>query len=479
MLEAGVILIVLGLIAGFYMAWSIGANDVANAMGTSVGSGALTLTGAVIVAGIMEFAGAFLVGARVTDTMRKGIVPPEVFAGQPELLVYGMLAALLAAAVWLQLASYFGWPVSTTHSIVGAIIGFAAVVGGPAAIDWSVVSGIVGSWIITPFIAAALAYILFTLILRFIFYSSDPVRAARRATPVLVFAVFFVMTLVTVFKGLANLNLDLEAAQAVPIATGVGLFAAVTSWMFVRWRSRKRPLDSTIPGNAQYRQRLLEKAARHLRRVQLASTDEQSTRELGHLVRQVKQLERTARTETDTRANPELHETYRRVERVFVFLQIISAAFVAFAHGSNDVANAIGPLAAIIDTVQTGAVHMEAEVHPGVLALGGLGIVIGLATWGWRVIQTIGQRITELTPSRGFAAEFAAATTIVIASRYSMPISTTQTLVGAVLGVGFARGISALNLNTVRDIFASWIITIPAGAGLAILFFYTLQLIFG
>ena len=477
-MDVTVILIGLALVAGFYMAWSIGANDVANAMGTSVGSGALTLKQAVILAAVLEFAGAFFVGSHVTDTVRKGIIDTGVFT-DPMTLVYGMLAALLAAAVWLQLASYFGWPVSTTHSIVGAILGFGAVVGGVGAVNWWVVVSIMGSWIITPLLAAALAYIVFTIILKFIFYAPDPVRAARRATPVMVFAVFFVMTLVTVFKGLKPLGFHkIEFEYAILIAIGVGLLLALASSLFIRRRSRQQPTESTIPGNAQYRQRALFKAARHLRRVELAS-DQAMAEQVGQLVQQVKELEREAEVEANSHDNPELHETYQRVERVFVFLQILSAAFVAFAHGSNDVANAIGPLAAVWTTLQEGKIAMESTVPTWVLAIGGAGIVVGLATWGWRVIQTIGQRITELTPSRGFAAEFAAATTIVIASKASMPISTTQTLVGAVLGVGFARGISALNLNTVRDIFASWVVTIPAGAGLAILFFYTLRLIFG
>ncbi len=410
---------------------------------------------------------------------------PQLFANDPNTFVYGMLASLLAAAAWLSLASYFGWPVSTTHSIVGAILGFGVTIGGIGAIKWGVVVGIVGSWIITPFIAAVLAYLVFSLILRLIFYASDPVRAAQRATPILTFCVFFVMALVTVFKGLKPLHFDeLSIETAVAIATGVGLIAGGASWAFVVWRNKKQPLAPLPSGGARVSPAPLEKAARHLRRVQLAS-NENTAQELGQLVRQVKHLERDARAETSTDNNPELHEVYRRVERIFVFLQIISASFVAFAHGSNDVANAIGPLAAVLATLhpvtdQAGALaEGSATVSSWVLALGGVGIVIGLATWGWRMIETIGKRITELTPSRGFAAEFAAATTIVIASRFSMPISTTQTLVGAVLGVGVARGISALNLNTIRDIVVSWVITLPAGAFLAILFFYILNMIFG
>ena len=476
-MEFGLILIIIGLVVGFYMAWSIGANDVANAMGTSVGSGALTLKQAVMLAAVLEFAGAFLVGSHVTQTVRKGIIDPAIFAEAPIMLVCGMLAALLAAAVWLQLASYFGWPVSTTHSIVGSIVGFGAVYGGLGAVHWGVLGRIVSSWVISPVLSAAVAYIIFTLIMRLIFYAPYPLRAAQRATPVLVFAVFFVMTLVTVYKGLKNVQwLHLNGLEAVGVAAGIGAVTAAIGYALVRRRNKKAGVALAGEGSTQYRLRGLEKAAIHLRRVEHASAATASD-ELGGMITRLREMadETRAANPTDEAG---LRSEYRDVERVFIFLQILSASFVAFAHGSNDVANAIGPLSAVIETVQQGSVAMQPHVAWWVLALGGAGIVVGLATWGWRVIQTIGRQITELTPSRGFAAEFAAATTIVIASRFQMPISTTHTLVGAVLGVGLARGIGALNLYTVRDIVASWIITIPAGAGLAILFFYALAMIF-
>lgn len=475
------ILIGLALAFGFYMAWSIGANDVANAMGTSVGSGALTLKRAVIIAAILEFAGAYLVGMHVTDTVRGDLIDLTIFEGEGQAiyLVCGMLASLLAAGAWLQLASYFGWPVSTTHSIVGAIVGFGVVAGGVGAVDWGVLSGVVGSWIVTPLIAGALAFIIFKLVLRFVFYAPSPVDAARKVTPILVFFVFFVMTLVTVYKGLKNLNLDLSGPQAIGVATAVGLLGSAIGWWLASRLKPSEPMtpdEQLVPEAARLNQRSLEKAIHHLRRVQISSEGQEAD-EVGKLLAEVRRMAATNRAAA-SRAEAGGTSQYRDVERVFIYLQILSAAFVAFAHGANDVANAIGPLSAVVQTVQAGAVVAQSAVPGWALLIGGAGIVVGLATWGWRVIQTIGSRITELTPSRGFAAEFAAATTIVIASRFGLPISTTQTLVGAVLGVGFARGISALNLNTVRDIVASWIITIPAGAGLSILFYYVLVMIF-
>lgn len=479
MIEHATILITLSVIFGFYMAWSIGANDVANAMGTSVGSGALTLKRAVICAAILEFAGAYLVGSHVTETVRKGIIDVTWFEGKENLLVYGMLASLLAAAAWLQLASYFGWPVSTTHSIVGAIVGFGAVSAGVDAVHWGELGKVVSSWLVSPLLAGAISYIIFTFMLKFIFYAAKPVAAARRATPILVFCVFFVMTLVTVYKGLKNLGLDkMDGGQALGIATGISLLCAVISFFIVSRRKRKREAVEQPTASVIYRTRALEKAAKQLRRVELAS-DPETAKQLAGVLKEVQDLTEQTRTAAADEADDNgLHAEYREVERIFIYLQILSACFVAFAHGANDVANAIGPLSAVITIVETGEIAAKSGVPTWILALGGVGIVVGLATWGWRVIQTIGRRITELTPSRGFAAEFGAATTIVVASRFGLPISTTHTLVGAVLGVGMARGISALNLNTVRDIVASWVITIPAGAGLAILFYYALTMIF-
>jgi len=501
------ILVAFALIFGLYMAWNIGANDVANAMGTSVGSGALTLKRAVILAAIMEFAGAFLVGPHVTETVRAGIIDLTVFTSDPEgwrMLCYGMLASMLAAGAWLQLASYFGWPVSTTHSIVGAIVGFGAVYGGVEAVNWlgdgtfiavlrgdGGVASIVASWVVSPLLSGVIAYLIFRFTLRQIFYQPDPVAAARKLTPYIVAVVFGVMMLVLWFKGLKPFladNFKIKPTSTEPIWAGwispvhiglagslvVSVVGALVARVFVR---RIKPSDpSHIAAMSDlYVTRALSKSLMHLRRVRNTSKGE-SAAEATAVLKQAEALYDKVRERSK---NAGEHNAFRDVERIFVVLQIISACFVAFAHGANDVANAIGPLAAVVSTAQAHEILVDPSVDTWVLLVGGIGIVVGLATWGWRVIATVGSRITELTPSRGFCAEFAAALTILIASVYKLPVSTTHTLVGAVLGVGLARGIGAINLNTIRDIVASWLITIPAGAGLSILFFYALRLMFG
>jgi PiT family inorganic phosphate transporter len=391
----------LALALGFYMAWAIGANDVANAMGTSVGSRALTLRQAILVAAVLEFSGAFLVGGHVTKTIRKGIIDPQIAMSMPDELLYGMLAALVAAATWLLVATRAGWPVSTTHSIVGAIAGFGAVALGVEAVNWDLLGTIALSWVISPLLSGSIAFLVFVFIRRSILNQPDPVRCAQRWGPLYVFAVALVIGLVTLFKGLKNLKLDFDLADALAASAG-------SIWL--------RRARGHLPG------------------------DEDSQ--------------------------------YAEVERMFAVLQIGSACAVAFAHGSNDVANAIGPLAAVFQVIETGGLEVAAPVPLWMLALGGVGIVVGLATLGYRVMATVGERITELTPTRGYAAEFAAALTIVLASRLGIPVSTTHVLVGAVLGVGLARGIGALDYRVVGMIVVSWVVTIPAGAGLAIFFFF-------
>ena len=474
-MEHTTILIGLALIFGFYMAWNIGANDVANAMGTSVGSGALTFKRAVILAAILEFAGAFFVGSHVSDTVRKGIVDPMLFAGDPQAFVLGMLSALLAAGLWLQIASYFGWPVSTTHSIVGAIIGFGIVYGGLSAIHWNKVGTIAASWVISPLMSGTISFIIFQIVLHRVFYRPDPVKAVRRFTPYMVFVVLGIMTLVMVFKGLKHLKLDLSLPNALLVASGVGLIGAIISILFLRRYKTDEEIEDGRQEQEQYAARAMHKALKHLSRARRsASSDAKSS--LDDVIKQTTELSITSTKRANLGSDS---SKLRQVERIFIFLQILTACFVAFAHGANDVANAIGPLSAAVQTAQDAVVAAKAAVPMWALALGGIGIVIGLATYGWRVMETVGKKITELTPSRGFCAEFGAATTIVIASKLALPISTTHTLVGAVLGVGLARGIGALNLTTVRDIAISWVITIPAGAIMAILFYKGLGLIFG
>lgn len=410
--------LVLACAFGLFMAWGVGANDVANAMGTSVGSGAITIRQAIIIAAVFEFGGAFLAGGQVTATIRKGMVDTSLLAGTPELLVYGMLAALLAAAIWLLAASRFGWPVSTTHSIVGAIVGFAAVGIGMDAVKWGKIASIVLSWVVSPLLAGLIAYMLFMSVQRFILDTADPFGNAKRYVPAYIFLAGFIIALVTLLKGLKHVGLTLTAGQNILAAIIVGVIAMGLGILLIR------------------------------------------------------------RIKLDPRADRDFH--FANVEKVFAVLMIFTACGMAFAHGSNDVANAIGPVAAVVSIVQSGGEVAQKSVLPAwILLLGGGGIVLGLATYGHRVIATVGTGITELTPSRGFACEMAAATTVVLASGTGLPVSTTHTLVGAVLGVGMARGIAALNMRVVRTILMSWIITLPAGAFLAILFFYVLKGIFG
>lgn len=474
-MEVETLLLIIALICGFYMAWSIGANDVANAMGTAVGSGALTVKRAVIIAAVLEFAGAFFVGTHVSEIIRKGIISPELFVGHELDLVMGMIGALLAAAVWLQIASYFGWPVSTTHSIVGSVLGFGVMYGGMAVADWAKVGSIVASWVVSPLLSGSIAFITFTIIRRLIYYRDDPVKEAKRVVPYIVFIVFVVLTLAMVFKGLKNLHLNLGFGEALIIACIIGLIASFISQALVNRIAPVQMPDHEILRQPAIVDKGLEKSIQQLSRLTQEARGEIKDR-IGYLLEDLRSIHQEVErgTEVERGSVP-----YRTVQRIFVFLQILSAGFVAFAHGANDVANAVGPLAAVITILQTGQLAMKTAVPLWVLGLGGIGIVIGLATWGWRVMMTIGKKITELTPTRGFAAEFSAAMTIVIASKFGLPISTTHTLVGAVLGVGLARGISALNLRAVTDIVISWIITIPAGALGAIIFYYILKAIFG
>ena len=412
--QYGTIMVVMACIFGFFMAWGVGANDVANAMGTSVGSRALTLKQAILIAILFEFAGAYLAGGAVTSTIRSGIVEPMLLAENPELLVFGMMASLLAAGVWLLIATHFGWPVSTTHSIVGAIVGFAAVGISMEAVQWGKVGSIVASWVVSPVTAGVIAFFLFRSVQKLILDTENPFANAKRYVPMYIFLVGFIIAMVTFTKGLKHVGLHLSWGESAAISVLIGLLTMVIG-IFMQ--------------------------------------------------RGIKQ---------DPEANRDFHFT--SVEKVFGVLMMFTACAMAFAHGSNDVANAVGPLAAIVGIVNAGGEVAQKAVMPAwILLLGGAGIVTGLVMYGHKVIATVGQNITELTPSRGFAATLAAASTVVVASGTGLPISTTHTLVGAVLGVGLARGMAALNLRVVGTIFVSWIVTLPAGAILSIMFFFMLK----
>jgi inorganic phosphate transporter, PiT family len=472
-MQAELFFTILVLLVGFYMAWNIGANDVSNAMGTSVGSGALSLRKAVLFAAVLEFSGAFFVGSSVSETMQKGLIDTDVFLTDPNLLILGMCAALLATGSWLQISSYCGWPVSTTHAIVGGIVGFGFVAGGSEAVQWEELITIVCSWVISPVMSAFFSYLIFNTLQKKILYALNPVEATKKLFPLLNFVVLFIFSLSLMFNGLENLNITLSFFQAFLIAIAIGLIAALISYALIQ----KVETPSSYPHSSSLSPHnivCLEKAIKHLQRVQSSSVDA-THRRVSNLLAEVRSLTQNMKKETSF---SETASDYKMVEKLFVYLQILSACFVAFAHGANDVANAIGPVAAVLDVIKNGAISDIAVVPSWLLAFGGIGIVVGLATWGWRVIETIGKKITELTPTRGFCAEFGAATTILLASKLGIPVSTTHCLVGAVLGIGLARGMRALNLNMLKDIVLSWVITIPASAIMSVLIFYLLRVLF-
>lgn len=410
----GFILMALAVVFGLYMTWGIGANDVANAMGTSVGSGAITVKQAIVIAAIFEFAGAFIAGGNVTATIRKGIIDPSSVVNQPEILVFGMLAALLAAAIWLMIASSRGWPVSTTHTIVGAVIGFAVVGIGVDAVQWGKVAEIAASWVVSPLLGGIIAFLLMMSIRKLILNTENPFQSARRWGPGYIFLVGFTISLVTLFKGLSHLNIEMTVAMSFLVAVVFGLVLAAVGWALIN------------------------------------------------------------RVHVDPAADRDFH--FASVEKVFTPMMIFTACAMAFAHGSNDVANGIGPLAAVISIVQSGGeVTQKAALPLWILVLGGTGIVVGLATMGYRVMKTIGSGITQLTPSRGYCATLAAAATVVLASRTGLPVSTTHIAVGAVIGVGLARGVGAIDLRVIGGIIVSWLVTLPIGGVLAAIFFFTLK----
>ena len=411
------VLVVIAIIVGLYMAWNIGANDVANSMADAVGSKALTIFWAVVLAAICNFCGAVLVGSHVTDTVRQGIIDTQVFTDEPRILAYGMVCAMLGAALWLNLASYFGMPVSTTHSIVGAIIGFGILQAGLGHIHWGKLGQIVASWFISPLAGGIMAFIIFKLISRHILAVEKPVVAARKGVPVCVFFTFAILIIAIIYKGLKNIHLDLKGSEAITLSIIGGLIAAGISNLFIR---RNRNYNGELP----FEQQLVA------------------------------------------------------VEKIFAVLVIITSCTVAFAHGANDVANAIGPLAAVAEIVKNNTVPGKVPVNIWFLVLGGLGIAVGLATFGYRVMRLVGTKVTKITPSRGVAADLSTMVTVLTCSRLGLPISTTHTLIGAIIGVGLARGITAINRKVVASIFTSWIVTIPVAAGLTVLFYIIAKWLF-
>lgn len=414
--QYGTWLVLITAVFGFFMAFGIGANDVSNSMGTAVGSGTITAKQAIIIALIFESAGAYLAGGEVTETIKSGVIDPMQFVDTPDILALGMISALFASGAWLFIATKMGWPVSGTHTIIGAILGFACVTIGPGSVDWSTIGSIVGSWFITPVIAGVLAYAIFASTQKLIFDTEQPLKNAQKYGPYYMGITIFILCIVTMKKGLKHVGLHLSNGETLAISLAISL----TGMIFFHFYFRSKTFEKSATKG-----------------------------------------------------------TFGAVEKVFSILMLLTACAMAFAHGSNDVANAIGPLSAVVSIVNEGGkIVAGSTLAWWILPLGALGIAVGLITMGQKVMATVGSGITDLTPSRGFAAQFATAMTVVVASGTGLPISTTQTLVGAILGIGFARGIAALNLTVIRNIISSWVVTLPAGAFFAIVIFYILRTIF-
>lgn len=407
--EYGHIIILLACGFGFLVAWGMGANDVANAVGPAVGSKALTIRQALLIAIIFEFLGAYFIGGAVTSTISHGMI--DVSRIGTDLIVFGMLASMLATGLWLLLASINGWPVSTTHTIVGAIVGFAAVGISVDAVQWGKILAIALSWVLSPAIAGVVAFIVFRSIQSYILSADDPFDEAKRKVPYYMFLTAFVISLLIMLKGLDHFDVDLSLWQRILSGVVIALLFTLIGKVFL------------------------------------------------NKIQPIRSQKRMAR--------------FLDVERVFAILMVFAACAMAFAHGSNDVSNAVGPIAAIVNAVGSGRLDDQAASVPSwILLLGAVGLVTGMLTLGYKVIATVGQKITELTPTRGFAASLSTASTVVIGSAFGLPLSTTHTMVGAILGVGLARGFGAIDLRVVGTIFSTWVITLPAGAILSIIFFF-------
>ncbi len=401
------IVLILGFIFGFYMAWNIGANDVANSMASAVGAKAITIRQAIVIAAILNILGAAFIGSHVTNTIRKGIVSTQVLA-DPHLALIGALSALLAAALWVSFATWKSLPVSTTHAIVGAMIGFGIMAGGFSVINWGKLGAVVLSWIISPVFSLATAFLMFKIILKFIISHKDAFSRSIRLSPLFIALALFVVVLSFLFKTPLGKKLSLSTGSAITIAIILAAILGFFAMVLLKYLIAKK------------------------------------------------------------KSNNE--------EEVFRYIQIGTACYVALAQGANDVANAIGPLAVIYFLIKTGEVGAQVPVPSFLLIFGGIGIALGIAMAGHRVMDTIGHRITTLTNTRGFAVEFAAATTVLVASKMGLPVSTTHAAVGGVMGVGLARGIEAVNFRIIFQIMIYWVLTVPAAALTSMLLFKILQL---
>jgi len=403
------IILVLGIVAGVYMAWNIGANDVANAMASAVGAKAITLRQAVIIGGTLDFVGATVIGSHVTSTILHKILDTQALT-DPRVMMLGLLAALLSAAFWVFFATWSSLPVSTTHSIVGAVVGFGIIAGGLKAIQWAKILAIVLSWIISPAFAGLLAYLIFVVIRRKILRRPEPFLAALKLTPAFLGMTIFIISVSLLTKTPLGENLNIG------VKTGLICSAIIASVVGVMAKSR--------------------------------------------LARTISKVEEEG------------------VEEIFKRFQIITSCYVALAHGANDVANAVGPVAGIYIIYNTHALTEKIPVPLSMLVLGGIFIAIGVFTWGYRVIETLGSKITTLTNTRGFSVDFGTATSVLLASKMGLPVSTTHAAVGAVIGVGLAGGLAAVDFKVVGKITLYWVITLPLAALPCMVIYKILEAIF-
>ena len=390
---------VVACVVGLYMAWSIGANDIANAMATAVGAKAITLRQAVLIASLFTFIGAVFVGTHVTETIRKGIINPS-FIPNPQIMMLGAFSSLLAAAIWVTLASWKAMPVSTTHSIVGALVGFGLLVGGPCCVNWKKIAEIVASWIISPVMAGVFSFFVFKSIVKFILNNKEPANATLRLVPFYMGIAFFIMVLSMLLNTrLGRLtNPDLSGLEIFGTSLIISVVGGIIGyhWAVGAIKCKGREIEG-------------------------------------------------------------VEESFRR-------LQVMTSCYVAFSIGANDVANAMGPVATIFCIIKTGTFGTQVPIPYFLLVLGGIGISIGVLTFGYRVMETIGFKITELTNTRGYSIAFGGATSVLWATKLGMPVSTTHAVVGSVIGVGLARGLDAVDFGMVRKILISWVITLPVAA---------------
>jgi len=411
-LDVTLLLIIGGASAiGFYMAWNIGSNDVANSMATAVGAKAITFKQAVLIAGILNFVGAVLLGPHVAETVKGKIVNTEMIA-DPQILLLGFVASLLAAAIWVTLSTWKSMPVSTTHAIIGALMGFGIIAGGMSSVNWVKISSVAASWVLSPVVGCILAFLVFKIIVKLIFAKDEPVKSAKIVGPLIIGVTAFLIVSSLLLKTTLSDILGIsDLPQALLISAVVSIVVSALA-MFL------------------------------LRNIEATSV-----------------------------------EDYVTVEGIFRKLQIVTSCYVAFSHGANDVANAIGPVAAIVPLASSGEMSPTAQIPFYLLALGGIGITVGCLTWGRRVMRTVGGKITKLTNTRGFSIDFAAATTVLVASKLGLPVSTSHTVVGAVIGVGLARGLDAVDLSIIKKIVVSWLLTLPVAAGTSIVIFICLRII--